>query len=202
MDHWLEAQREELGFWGNCANTLGEEMKQLIYARYMSLNLFHDGSKGYNIDMQFNSILDIGGGPVSLLLKCINREYCVVVDPAKYPEWIYDRYEDNAILPMQIMAEDICNKKYTNLTSFDEVWIYNVLQHTVDPKKIIENAKKVGKTLRIFEWIDSETNTAHPHSLTRHQLEEWIGMPGNVSLFNGQNGCYGTAFYGVFNFNG
>ena len=80
---WQEAQRWELGWWGDCTNTYGEEEKQLLYASRMGLKSFHNGKSPYNFDLDGMSILDIGGGPVSLLLKCINFRKAKVVDPTK-----------------------------------------------------------------------------------------------------------------------
>ena len=73
------------------------------------------------------------------------------------------------------------------------------MQHCEDPEKIISNAKKAGKLLRIFEWIDIPPHEGHPHMLTQENLEKWIGQKGHTTELNGVNGCYGKAFYGWFN---
>jgi hypothetical protein len=83
--------------------------------------------------------------------------------------------------------------------SFDEVWIYNVLQHTEDPAKIIANAKRLAPSLRMFEWIDLPAYPGHPQALTQAKLEDWIGMQGQVSEQHGEGGCWGRAFHGCFN---
>ncbi len=82
---------------------------------------------------------------------------------------------------------------------FEEVWIYNVLQHVIDPIKVIENAKRLAPVLRIFEWIDLPAYEGHPHALTKEGLESWIGQPGATVNLN-TRGCGGRAFHGVFNF--
>jgi len=69
---WQQAQEWEFGWWGNCVNTYGEETKQLLYAARMGLTAFHDGKSPFNFDLGGASVLDIGGGPSSLLLKCTN----------------------------------------------------------------------------------------------------------------------------------
>ena len=86
------------------------------------------------------------------------------------------------------------------VTGYDEVWLYNVLQHTQDPEKIIRNAQRAGRIIRIFEWIETRIsiNEGHPHSFTEQQLNEWLGGEGKVETLNGQANCWGKCYYGIF----
>lgn len=190
---WEKAQEFEKGWWGNCTNTFGEETKQLLYANRMGLKTFHNGKSPFNFDMKGKSVLDIGGGPCSLLLKCVNTGKTEVVDPCKYPEWVKIRYELAGISFNNIKGEDI-NYKY----GFDEAWIYNCLQHVGSPEKIIKNAKKISKVIRIFEWIDLPVCEGHPHELTEKKLDKWLGGIGKVEQLTGQNTCKGKCYFGVF----
>jgi hypothetical protein len=198
MNKWMIAQKEESGFWGNCANTLNEELKQLVYAKYMGLSFTHDGNTPYNLDIGNKSIIDIGGGPVSLLLKTKpNKKERIVVDPCKFPEWVSDRY-----LSADISFFDGIKKVYKGLPKkkVDEVWIYNVLSHTEDPEEILNWAKHVSKKIRIFEWLNDRQNDLHIQSITQADLQFWLGKVGRVVRLNGENECYGTAFYGDFDY--
>lgn len=178
--------RFEKEFWGDCANTYGEETKQFVYADRMGMVW-----NNYVIDLAGKSVLDIGGGPVSLLLKCVNFRMAGVIDPIEYPSWVYSRYATHRIRTRVQPGEEIVSR------GWDEVWIYNVLQHCRDPQKVIDKAKGAGKVLRIFEWIDFEPSPGHPHMLTEADLNEWIGGIGQTELLN-EKGCYGKAYYGVF----
>ena len=44
-------------------------------------------------DLMDRSVVDIGGGPASLLLKCMNKGRAVVADPSVFPDWVTARYE-------------------------------------------------------------------------------------------------------------
>jgi 2-polyprenyl-3-methyl-5-hydroxy-6-metoxy-1,4-benzoquinol methylase len=180
----------ERQWWGTCQNTLGEEIKQLVYAKKIGLKLFHDTKTPYNFTVVGN-ILDIGGGPVSMLLKCPHAKG-VVVDPCEYPYWIEERYKCAGIKYEKKRGEDV-----DEVGVYDEVWIYNVLQHVDDPEKIVKNAKKAGKLIRIFEWIGIQPCEGHPHMLTEEGLNKWLGGYGKVEALNEQ-GCRGEAYYGVF----
>lgn len=184
---------DENAWWGDCANTYHEEQKQLVYAARMGLSADWTGAHPPSFDLQERSVLDIGGGPVSLLLKCVNLGSCAVLDPGEFPSWIWERYDAHDIDCMRLPAEDLNPQR----RSRDEVWIYNVLQHVEDPELVIEKAMAIGDTIRIFEWVDIEPYEGHPHKLTEADLDAWLGAPGFVTELN-ESGCVGRAYYGVF----
>lgn len=177
----------EMEFWGDCTNTFGEDQKHFIYGNLMGLT-----GQLFSYDVGNKRILDIGGGPTSMLLKTYNLKEGLVCDPIDYPQWTKDRYSIKNISVKVISGEHV------NESGWDEVWIYNVLQHSEDPQKIIDNAKKSAPILRIFEWIDIPAHEGHPHMLTEENLNDWIGGIGQTTMLDGQNGCYGRAYYGVF----
>ena len=68
-------------------------------------------------------------------------------------------------------AEDIPS----NYFEVDEVWIFNLLQHVIDPDKLIENCKKWAKKIRFFEPVDQEISICHPHSPSKADFKRWFG---------------------------
>lgn len=186
----MSAQDWEKDWWGSCQNTYGEEEKQLVYASKMGLKFFHDGKSPYNIDMQGKSVLDIGGGPSSLLLKCRNV-IGHIIDPLEFPLWVDTRYEEAKILVYHLPAE------VALYPAVDEVWIYNCLQHCENPQEVVRRAVKAGKLIRIFEWIDTPANEGHPQSLSEAKLNEWLGGVGRMETLNTPT-LKGKCYYGVF----
>lgn len=179
----------EISYWGNCCNTFDEEQKQFVYAEHMGIERQH-----FSFDAKGRGILDIGGGPTSMLLKSINLCYGLVADPLmmSYPEWVRNRYSIRGLAVLGLRGEDLIFNM-----PVDEVWIYNVLQHTDEPEKIIGNALRIGKRLRIFEWINIPPHDGHPHELRQEDLDSWIGSKGSVEVLN-DRGCVGTAYFGNF----
>jgi len=197
MKLWIDDQEWERRWWNGATNTLGEELKQLVYAKRMGLTTFHDGKSPFNFDLKGALVLDIGGGPCSLLLKCVNV-VGVVADPCDYPTWVMARYEAAGLLYVSAKGEELEEEgNVAALTPFDECWLYNVLQHTEDPDRVIANARKIGKIIRLFEWIDTGTAPGHPHNLTETWLNEQLGGFGKVEEMN-ENTATGKAFFGVF----
>lgn len=184
-------------WWGNCCWTFGEENKQISYANRMGLEIMpNDHEKWPLYDLEGKSILDIGGGPVSMLLKTVNGGRLKVVDPCDYPNWVLARYRENNVDYFQMPAEEFYlgpdEEKY------DEVWIYNVLQHVESPGEVMEAAIESGKLIRIFEWIDTAPCLGHPQTITAEWLTGILGQGGKVEVMQGENNLYGKAFYGEF----
>ena len=176
----------ERDFWGLCTNTFFEETKHFVYGKLMGLT---EQSNSFKLDSP-KRILDIGGGPVSMLLKVQNLAAGTVVDPLDFPQWTVDRYKSYSIDVIKEKAE------YTDLKGYDEVWIYNVLKDTVDPERIISNAKKAAPVIRMFEWVNLGPD-AGKHELTEDLLNAWIGQKGKTVQLTQRN-CYGKAYFGKF----
>ncbi len=184
------AQGFEQAWWGDCTNTFGEEAKQITYAHRMGLVNEPREGKWPVYDLNGRSVVDLGGGPTSLLLKCVNLGTSIVVDPLPFPAWVMDRYSEARIYTAQIPAEDFREAAFR-----DEVWCYNVLQHVIDPEQVIETARAQARTLRIFEWLETPPSEGHPHTLHADELNEWIGSEGTVEYVD-ENGATGLAYFG------
>jgi hypothetical protein len=189
---WEQEQEWERQWWADCANTYGEETKQLTYAHRMGFTIVPYAGKWPVYDMEGRSVVDVGGGPASILLKCVNLGRALVADPCKYPPWVYDRYHERGIGTTLMPGEEL------EVLAADEVWIYNVLQHVQDPERVVARARAAGRTLRIFEWLETPASPGHPHTLTFRDLNAWTGRgTGHIEEMN-ENGCVGLAYYGVF----
>lgn len=200
VKNWQIAQEWERNWHGNCVNSLNEEQKQIIYAEKMGLTLFPTPKTPYSYNLKGKSILDIGSGPYSLLLKCVNFKNSAVVDPLmdSFPYWVIQRYQYIDLETLNIAGEELHKSALNKAgTVFDEVWIYNVLQHTYDPKKIMRNALGLGRVVRVFEWLDTPSNIGHPQTLTEKDLNKWLRGEGKAEEIS-RSGAVGKCYYGVF----
>jgi len=181
---WKKAQVYEKNWHNKCLNKILGELHQMqVIAPKMGLSVYRNNKDQILIDMKGKSVLDIGGGAASILLKCINVKG-KVVDPIKFPDWVYARYDCAGIEWEIKKGEDI------DETEFDEVWIYNCLQHVDNPKKIVDNARKAGKIIRIFEYINIPICPGHIHTLREAELNKWLGGEGKTEN--------GKRYFGVF----
>ncbi|MDP3061720.1 MAG: glycosyltransferase, partial [Chloroflexota bacterium] len=193
LQKWAQAQQWESNWWRQkgfgCLNSYHEEFKQHIYAEHMGIKF----DEWDMIDLAGKSVLDVGGGPVSLLLKCINGRRMRVVDPLDFPDWVKGRYEAAGIELAGIPAEEM------DESGWDEVWIYNTLQHVQDPRRVIAKARRAGKLIRVFEYLGRPANEGHPHDLTAGMLDEAFGRRGAVTQLAGSS-VGGQVYYGVFDY--
>jgi SAM-dependent methyltransferase len=172
-----EVQHFEAGWWGDCANTYGEETKQIAYARVMDLDPgpWRGGDHWPIWDFGGLTVIDVGGGPSSMLLKS-RFEDAAVIDPCPYPEWVAARYLAHGVRYNQQPAEDA-------LAAYDDGAVdvalcYNVLQHTMDPERICREMRRAAGRVHIFEWVDQAPHPGHPHELKADLLAGWFGGPG------------------------
>lgn len=171
-EEWFKCQVYEKESWGDniyVSNENCEVIKQNTYAKLMGLT---NNDQFTELDMQQKTILDVGCGPVSLLLRCKNFKRAVGVEPIFYGNEVDECYKKHGVELLHIPAEEM----NFHVNEFDEVWMYNVLQHVYDPDLILKNILHCGKKFRIFEWIDIPPHEGHPHMLTAAWFIDKLGL--------------------------
>jgi len=190
---WEEAIEWEAGWWGKEHGPHWDEeiKKQKTYARLMELPA--------DLDMSGKAILDVGCGPASMLLRAKFDE-AVGVDPLPMSKKVKQQYKDAGIRLFNSKAEDMFDGRMKGMRGivFDEVWIYNCLQHVDNPQKILSKIKlatvKPGACVRLFEWIDLGVCPGHPHNLTEKMFleafpeEYWTRHVWNTGTLRGFGG--------------
>jgi len=166
---WEHAIKWEAEWWGNEPNErwAAEVDKQKTYARLMGLP--------YDLDMGKKNILDVGCGPTSMLLRAKHGGKSVGVDPLPVSKKTKARYKDAKVRLFTVKGEDLFNPGNGTNTlrgaTFDEVWMYNCLQHCDQPAIILSRIALAGKVIRIFEWLNMGVAPGHPHNLTEKLFE-------------------------------
>ncbi len=218
-DQWIKAQIDEVKHWyGHNPSDNAEHMLvaselygQIVgYAKFLGLendyliNNSHDASyhgtdyyKKPRYDLQGKSVVDLGGGPTSLLLRCRNFSKAIVVDPLPMTDTVKKRYKEHGIELISLPAEEFMYPQ-----KFDEVWNYNCLHHVMDPDQILQNAKQNCKTLRIYEILNTRIDSMHLYSFNADYFHRMLGPGGNVKNMNNElkPSPDGDAYYGIFHF--
>jgi glycosyltransferase involved in cell wall biosynthesis/SAM-dependent methyltransferase len=159
---WEEAQQYERDWWGVEPQPHWDEevAKQETYARLMGLPP--------DLDMGTRTILDVGCGPVSMLLRTTHGG-AAGVDPLTMSEETKAKFAGANVALHQSKAED-----FEPARRFDEGWMYNCLQHVDEPNKVVAMLLRSVDSVRIFEWIDLPVCEGHPHTLRVEQFERWL----------------------------
>ena len=174
-DEWTEAQKFESDWWGLEWNARWDEeiKKQRTYHRLMGIDRDDFGAA---------EILDVGCGPVSLLQRTKHGP-SRGVDPLPMNDTTKTRYREAHVELLNVPAEEMPLDR-----TFDEVWMYNCLQHTRDPNAILRRiaaVTKPGTSVRIFEWLDMGVVPGHPQNLNELLFaNHFIGKAWSCQIWN------------------
>lgn len=153
---WTESQKFEKSWWLTYESRHAYEIiKGDFIGRIMMLD------KGF----PERTVIDIGSGPFSLLQR-IPVKRGTAVDPIYY-DGLEEGYKAKNIERIIMRGEDLD----TLDDRFNEAWIYNCLQHVINPTRILKNAMILAPIVRIFEWINIPPYEGHLHMLTPALLE-------------------------------
>jgi hypothetical protein len=154
-ERWLQAQEAERKYHTEDFQT-GFDHYGISYAQYFK-------HTGVDSDLKGKNICEIGPADFPALAYCKNvGDQSLIIEPM--PSEYLKRFGFKIVTEL---AEDAIYKA-------DEVWLFNVLQHVMDPGKIVENAKASAKIIRFFEPINYGTNEAHPWNLTLEMFQNWF----------------------------
>lgn len=152
---WLKAQEVERSF-HTMDKKEGIKHYAKTYAQYFKwLDI--------DYDLKGKCVAEVGPADFPALSYCQNIGASFIVEPMP-SKHLYDFN----IMVCNDMAEDV------DFSMCDEVWLFNVLQHTLKPGNIIENAKKA-KCVKFFEPINYGTDGAHLHNFTLDYFRLWFG---------------------------
>ena len=138
---WHEAQTFERGWYSHDSHPAAKRHNALV-AELVGLTR-------ENFDLSRSSVLDVGAGGFSLLQR-VNTRRGVAVDPLFFGE-LERNYADAKIERVFACAEDLTNFFY--FSEFDEVWLFDVVQHVMDPARAVHTASCLARRVRIFEWL-------------------------------------------------
>lgn len=156
QERWLKAQEAERSFHNEDFET-GKEHYGVSYEQYFK-------HLGIDPDLKEKNIVEIGPADFPALGYCRNiGSKSLIIEPMPS-----DHLKRFGITILNELAEDAQYEA-------DEVWLFNVLQHVIDPYKIVENAKKQVSVIRFFEPINYGVDQCHPWNLTMEMFNSWFG---------------------------
>lgn len=143
----------------------------------------------FDADLNGKTIAEIGPGNIPALHFCKNLgKMCWLFEPI-VTGFLAKASQNENIALVPEPAENC------NIPAVDEVWLFNVLSHVIDPVMLIDDAKKAGKTVLFFDRIyipgePIDTHTIHHFDLNFFK-EHFVGEA-KVIMIGGQTYCYGS----------
>jgi hypothetical protein len=138
-----------------------------------------------NFDLQNKSILEIGPADYPALGYCVNANKAHIIEPmpSSILEEIINSKADNFIrlqdpnsnLPEDNTAEIILKVLQIQKAHYDQIWIFNVLQHVIDPDFILSSCKEIADQICIFEPINTGLSDCHIHAFTPDYFIKKLG---------------------------
>jgi len=158
---WDQAQINERKFHDNMDYETGIEYYRETYRQYFSILEIDPDLKG-------KTIIEIGPADFPGLAYCKNEGPSIVIEPMP-SEKLIRSLEGKNVRIITDLAE------HFQFPKVDEVWIMNVLQHTMDPKLIIEKSKRHANLVKFFEPIHYGTDDCHLHNFSIEYFYQYFG---------------------------
>lgn len=197
MENWEKSISLESDYWDRYSSEIHTVIQQERYLE--NLDIYKDysgihGKSSMDLDFKGKKVIDIGGGPCSILLRAnggkrrelnptieswgVDKSTTktangVVIDPVICSEYVKIRYNYFNIDFINDDAESLY-KYYNEINYFDEAIIYNCLQHVMNPVEILDQVIKVSKKIRICEPINVPTDALHLHTFTSGYFEKYF----------------------------
>jgi hypothetical protein len=185
---WLNAQIHERTYHPDTFNPNFDDNNSIFY-RSLYENYFKLLS--LNFDLKNQSILEVGPAKIACLCFCENYEKSYIVEPLIFEDTL-DFYNSKNI---EMIHEPI---ELCVLPKVNQSWIFNLLQHVIDPHIVIEKMKECSEIIYFFEPIDYPMDEKHIHSLNeeffvnefdRNSVKKYIGN--SIPNFHTANCVYG-----------
>ena len=158
-ERWYEAQIAERA----CHTFNRQEGYDHYRASYQKVFAY----LGMQTDQQGKSIIEIGPADFPALAYCSNYKGTIV-------EPMVSGHLNASCNDLRISLIARPFEEVNVPIKEDEAWLFNVMQHVIDPDLFIAKCKSAAKTIRFFEPVDYPTCAYHPHTFTQQDFERWF----------------------------
>lgn len=184
LERWREAQEAERMIHNTDVNNTFEHYRR-TYAHYFK-------AVGLGTNLYGLSVTEVGPADHPALMYCSNYSQSCIIEPMPSNK-LSAFCASNKILLFKQPVELIEEMPPTN-----EYWLFNVMQHIIDPDVFIDKIKRSANRIRFFEPINYPTSTHHPHEYTHQDFTNWFGdcakfyKGGSIPGFHESDCAYGV----------
>ena len=163
---WEKAQQEEFKL-----DSVSDFDSGILHFRKVYDHYFH--YLGISRNLKEKNILEIGPANFPAISFCHNFFKSYVIEPNE-TDHLLDCVTGRDIVVIVKPAEEI-----EHFPRVYEIWLLNILQHTMDPELILKKCMQTAKVIRFFEPINCGTSPTHLHDFTLEYFENIFGQKVN-----------------------
>jgi hypothetical protein len=165
MERWQQAQVAE-----RAQHTMSY-MEGLLHYSKSYKHYFH--FVGLGNDLGGLNVIEVGPADFPALNECRGEGKLFVVEPL--PSEILERICKEKGIMLVTRAFEHLDFSTGKPEGTIEVWLFNVMQHIIDPDKFIDQAKSIADRIRFFEPIDQPITEYHPHTYALADYQKYFG---------------------------
>ncbi len=162
---WASAQKYERTHWPHPFNPDLDDVHSKAAHRWYK-NYFK--LMGMDTDLHGKSVIEVGSAKIAGLCFCENYGKSYIVEPLIFEDTL-DFYKEKGITMIHRPVETC------DLPKVDQAWMFNLLQHVIDPLTVIEKLKECAEEIYFFEPLDVPMDEKHIHSLSENFFLEEFG---------------------------
>jgi hypothetical protein len=171
IPRWEEAQKAERAAHDNDPRNTSQHYAE-VYKTYFKY-------VGLGTDLQGLHVIEVGPADHPALAICSNLGSCIIVEPLPSHSLLETaRMMGVGVLDEPLETINLVDWKNTVKLVADkpvEIWLFNVMQHVIDPNVFIEKCKDVADRIRFFEPYNTPIEPHHPHSYAYQDYINYFG---------------------------
>lgn len=171
QERWLEAQKAEYEAHANDPRNTFQHYKE-VYKTYFKYVELGNNLHGLHV-------IEIGPANHPALAHCENYGSSAIIEPM-HNEKLFAFCRANNVALFDVPLEEIPDSNLLELrnnqaANIVEVWLFNVMQHVINPGEFIRKCQLVADRIRFFEPIDTPEAPHHPHTYTYQDYINYFG---------------------------
>lgn len=178
-ERWMEAQKAEYEAHERDTRNTFQHYKGVYntYLKYVECG--HD--------LHGLHVIEVGPAHHPALAYCHNYGASAIVEPM-HNEKLFEFCRANSVslfdMPLEEISDEDLNDFRDNAEgNVIEVWLFNVMQHVINPDEFIRQCKLFADRIRFFEPINTPVEPHHPHTFTYQNYIDYFG--GCVKMYKG-----------------
>ena len=129
------------------------------------------------------TIVEVASGSVPALMMVEGAKRKVAIEPLMDSEKWKPQREACEAAGVEIVADAYEYVDIDASVGVDETWLFNALEHVIDPAEQMKTAMETSQRVRLFEATNGlPPSTAHPHTITKELIESVMGEFGQVYI--------------------